>query len=587
MKVLFVAINARFVHTNLAVRYLASILEQHDVQVQEYTINHFSHEILEQIYVADADVVAFSCYIWNVELVYKIVSSLKKVNPETVIILGGPEVSYDSTLIMKNNDAIDFIVSGEAESIFPALIDALENNVDYTEIPQLTYRAKGIVYTNVSTVAITHESNIPRVYRNDYVFNPNQIYYYETSRGCPYHCQFCLSGNNTGLMIMPLDHVYQDLMNFIINGVKQVKFVDRTFNVDPVRTLKIWQFIKDHDNGITNFHFEISTASLTGKMIEFLKTVPEGLFQFEIGVQTTNADALKAICRYSNQQDDFTKIALLQQMKSIHLHIDLIAGLPHEDFFSFRQSFNQVFKLETDMLQLGFLKLLKGSGLRKNELEYEYVYQDEPPYEVLSTHKITYGELLRLKRIEHVLEKYWNSGRFTNTIRLAINISLTDPFSFFEGLAEHMKIENPENNKVGQDEQIEYLHRYLKDLLPEKATLMEAVIGFDLAYNGSKKMYGKRQDPKESKMVKEMVHSLLHDENFVSEHFKDMSGQPAKKMLPYIQIINMPVGFNLTGSKQLVYHENNSDFLNVAFIYPRKYERTKYKSNIVRIKGGN
>lgn len=585
MKVLLVAINARFVHTNLAVRYLASTLEHHDVQVQEFTINHFSHEMLEQIYYADADVVAISCYIWNVELVYKVVSSLKKVNPETVIILGGPEVSYDSTLIMKNNDAIDFIVSGEAESLFPALIDALENNADYTEIPQLTYRAKGKVYTSVSAVALKHESSIPRIYRNDYVFNPNQIYYYETSRGCPYHCQFCLSGNDTGLMTMPLNQVYQDLITFITNGVKQVKFVDRTFNVDSVRTLAIWQFIKDNDNGITNFHFEISTASLTEKMIEFLKTVPEGLFQFEIGVQTTNADALKAICRHSNQQDDFAKIALLQQMKSIHLHIDLIAGLPHEDFFSFRKSFNQVFKLETDMLQLGFLKLLKGSGLRKDELKYEYVYQDEPPYEVLSTHKITYAELLQLKRIEHVLEKYWNSGRFTNTIRIAIKIFSTDPFSFFEGLAERLKIENPGNNKVGQDEQVVYLHRYLKDLLPEKVSLMEAIIGFDLAYNGSKKTYSKLQDPKASKMNKEMVHSLLHDEDFVNEHFKDMSGQPAKKMLPYIQIINMPVGFDLTGSNQLVYHEDNPNSLNVAFIYPRKYERIKYKANIVRIKG--
>ncbi len=585
MKVLLAAINARFVHTNLAVRYLASLMEHHDVQVQEYTINHFSDEILEQIYLCDADVVAFSCYIWNVELVYKVVSSLKKVNPETMIILGGPEVSYDSKLIMKNNDAIDFIVSGEAESTFPALINALENNTDYTEIAHLTYRAKGNVYTSsISSATLKHENKIPSAYEHDYAFNPNQIYYYETSRGCPYRCQFCLSGNETGLTMVPLQRVYKELMTFISNKVKQVKFVDRTFNVHQDRTLAIWQFIKDNDNGTTNFHFEISAASLTDEMIRFLKTVPEGLFQFEIGVQTTNVQTLKAIYRNANQQDDFAKIKALKEMQSIHLHVDLIAGLPHEDFFSFRQSFNQVFNLETDMLQLGFLKLLKGSGLRHKELEYEYVYQDEPPYEVLSTHKITYGELLRLKGIEHVLEKYWNSGRFTNTLRMAITFSSSDPFSFFEGLAERWQQENPEKNKVGQDEQVIYLRHYLHELLPEKMSLMEAVIAFDLAYNGSKIEFSHLKDENEPKIVKEKIHSLLHDEGFVAQHFKDMINQPAKKRLPYIHLLNMPKGFTLTRDNQLGYEEASVNPLCVAFIYPRRIGRAKRKSRVLHIK---
>ena len=584
MKVLLVAINARYVHTNLAVRYLSSNLEHHDVQVQEYTINHYSHEILEKIFTTGADVIAFSCYIWNIELVLKVVASLKKVHPESVIVLGGPEVSYDSEKVMKQNDAIDFILSGEADVSFSVLMDALENNDDYTGIPQLTFRARGKVYASPPVTDMKHENQIPVAYKDDHGFNPHQIYYYETSRGCPYHCQFCLSGNDTGLILMPLQRVYRDLSLFINHQVKQVKFVDRTFNVVPERTLSIWRFIKENDNGITNFHFEISTSSLTEEMMDFLETVPEGLFQFEIGVQTTNEEALEAIHRRTDLNADFHKIRRLKRMNTIHLHVDLIAGLPHEDFFSFRQSFNQVFNLNTDMLQLGFLKLLKGSGLRSKQLEYEYVYQDEPPYEVLSTHKMTFGELLRLKGIENVLERYWNTGKFRNTIQLVINDTQIEPFAFFEGLAERLNMENPEGNKLNQNEQVLYLKKHLENLMPGRSEFIDAAIIFDVAASGLSKEIGSKMDATASKMIKEKTHNLLHDDLFVKAYFQDMWDEPVKKMLPYIRLVQMPKGFLLNRDNSLAYEESHNQFLWVAFIYPRKSMRTNHISVIVNIK---
>lgn len=570
MKIIVVSVNARFIHTNLAVRYLSSMIEDdHTVLVKEFTINHHCHEILAHIFRENAEAVAFSCYIWNIEMILKVVSSLKKVSPDTVIILGGPEVSYDPDQIMKANDAIDFIISGYGETSFAALIETLESNSDYTHIPHLSYRIRGNVYSNSATLKEC-SSFVTGAYKEFHELIKGQIYYYESSRGCPYHCQFCLSGNDSGLETIPLDRVFHDLQTFLKQEVRQVKFVDRTFNTNPQRTLEIWQFLKDHDNGITNFHFEISASALTNDMIFFLGSVPEGLFQFEIGVQTTTQESLASIQRASNQETDFSKIKKLQQLGSIHLHVDLIAGLPHEDFFSFRKSFNEVFRLNADMLQLGFLKLLKGSGLRDKVLEYEFVFQDHPPYEILSNHVITYGELLALKGIEEVLERYWNSGKYNNTIRLTLIQLDLEPFAFFQGFAEYWEVRNPPLLKVNQWSMLDYLRDYLATLLPENTAFIDAVIGFDLAASGQHREMAKSMVPQGAPDTKGRLHELLHDQRFLDTYFPDLHDQPAKKILPYVYAMSMPKGFYLNKTGNLAYDLNFDIEPMMVFIYPRK-----------------
>jgi radical SAM superfamily enzyme YgiQ (UPF0313 family) len=567
------AINARYVHTNLAVRYLASILSDHyNVVIHEYTINHYPQDLLNRIYEESPDIVGFSCYIWNIEHVLRIASSLKKILPETVIVLGGPEVSYDSQQLMKRYDCIDFIVSGEGEMIFRSLIESLEYNDDYTNIPGICFRIRGKVYQNLSDRCAIPATQIPAPYPDVETLEKNRIYYYETTRGCPFHCQFCLSGNQNHITKLPLDRVFQELQHLIDNRVKQIKFVDRTFNADPDRTLAIWHFLKNTDNGITNFHFEINVTMLNEQMLSFLKTAPEGLFQFEIGIQTTNADALKAIQRSADPQNDFKKIDQLTAERNIHIHVDLIAGLPHEDYFSFRKSFNDVFALKTDMVQLGFLKLLKGSGLRDQRQFYQYVYQDDPPYEVLESNAMSYGEILQLKRLEDVLERYWNSGKFRNTIRLALYLMQQDAFTFFIQLAAHWRDTNPELRNLSSKDQTACLQSFLHQCLPACKEIVDTALRFDCYILGQFKELPDSLRITENEVQKNQLHDLLHKPFLINRYFPDLKHLPAKKLLPHVQILPVTGPFSISHKRFLTFHSTSSDDATeklFLFIYPR------------------
>lgn len=444
-KVILAALNAKYIHSNLALRYLSRFQnnnQKHHVETMEFTINQRLDFIAEELFRKQPDVVLFSCYIWNVEMLRQLCPILKKIMPDCVIGFGGPEVSYESETFLRENPAVDFVMRGEGELVFTKYLEHLDagNPATLGEIESLTYRQNGEIFSTPQMHPMDL-AYLPFPYEDDFSDVQNQIIYYESSRGCPYHCGYCLSSVENGVRFVPLDKVLPDLQKFLDKNVPQVKFIDRTFNCKKSHAMAIWKYLHEHDNGVTNFHFEITADLIDQETIDFLKTVRKGLFQFEIGVQSTNPQTIRAI----NRNVDFAALSeIVQQIKdggNIHQHLDLIAGLPYEDYDSFGRSFNDVYALHPEQLQLGFLKVLKGSMLHQKQKEFEIVYHDTAPYEVLTTHELPYADTLRLKYVEEMVETYYNSGRFLNTLAYLVPL-YESPFAFFEALSQFWVGEN-------------------------------------------------------------------------------------------------------------------------------------------------
>lgn len=444
-KVILAALNAKYIHSNLALRYLSRFQnnnQKHHVETMEFTINQRLDFIAEELFRKQPDVVLFSCYIWNVEMLRQLCPILKKIMPDCVIGFGGPEVSYESETFLRENPAVDFVMRGEGELVFTKYLEHLDagNPATLGEIESLTYRQGDEIFSTPQMHPMDL-ALLPFPYEDDFSDVQNQIIYYESSRGCPYHCGYCLSSVENGVRFVPLDKVLPDLQKFLDKNVPQVKFIDRTFNCKKSHAMAIWKYLHEHDNGVTNFHFEITADLIDQETIDFLKTVRKGLFQFEIGVQSTNPQTIRAI----NRNVDFAALSeIVQQIKdggNIHQHLDLIAGLPYEDYDSFGCSFNDVYALHPEQLQLGFLKVLKGSMLHQKQKEFEIVYHDTAPYEVLTTHELPYADTLRLKYVEEMVETYYNSGRFLNTLAYLVPL-YESPFAFFEALSQFWVSEN-------------------------------------------------------------------------------------------------------------------------------------------------
>lgn len=444
-KVILAALNAKYIHSNLALRYLSRFQDnnrKHHVETMEFTINQRLDFIAEELFRKQPDVVLFSCYIWNVEMLRQLCPILKKIMPDCVIGFGGPEVSYESETFLGENPAVDFVMRGEGELVFTKYLEHLDagNPATLGEIESLTYRQGDEIFSTPQMHPMDL-ALLPFPYEDDFSDVQNQIIYYESSRGCPYHCGYCLSSVENGVRFVPLDKVLPDLQKFLDKNVPQVKFIDRTFNCRKSHAMAIWKYLHEHDNGVTNFHFEITADLIDQETIDFLKTVRKGLFQFEIGVQSTNPQTIRAI----NRNVDFAALSeIVQQIKdggNIHQHLDLIAGLPYEDYDSFGRSFNDVYALHPEQLQLGFLKVLKGSMLHQKQKEFEIVYHDTAPYEVLTTHELPYADTLRLKYVEEMVETYYNSGRFLHTLAYLVPL-YESPFAFFEALSQFWVGEN-------------------------------------------------------------------------------------------------------------------------------------------------
>lgn len=434
MKTLLVGINAKFIHSNPAVRCLKKYAEskgETDIAIAEFTINQYIDYILSEIYKRSPEVIGFSCYIWNYELIKSLTFELKKILPELKIFLGGPEVSFNPKDVLSETDA-DVVISGEGEEIFFELISALKKGESISDIKGISYKEENGIITNGEASTINLDE-VPFIYDDMEDFK-DRIVYYESSRGCPFRCQYCLSGGGNRVRLRSLDKVLKELQFFIDKNVRQVKFVDRTFNCDKDRAMAIWRYISEHDNGITNFHFEIAAELIDEDMSLFLNTVRQGLFQFEIGVQSTNKETLKAVKRVTLPDKLTPVIQSIQRGKNIHLHLDLIAGLPFEGYSSFKESFNYVASLSPDQLQLGFLKLLKGSGLYNSQKEYGLVHTSFAPYEILKTDCLSYAELQKLKMVEQMVETYYNSRRYIKELELLLSL-FPAPFDMFEALS--------------------------------------------------------------------------------------------------------------------------------------------------------
>ena len=434
MKILLAACNAKYIHSNLAVYNLRAYAEDYrkNIILKEYTINQQKDEILRDIYLEKPDVICFSCYIWNISFVKEIAEDLKKILPDSVFWAGGPEVSFDAEDFLKKNPGFFGVMVGEGEETFRELCRFyVDKKGSLEEIPGIAFGCGEKIRHN-GWREIMDLSNVPFAYEDMEDFR-NKIVYYESSRGCPFSCSYCLSSVDKKLRFRNLDLVKKELQFFIDRKVPQVKFVDRTFNCKHSHAMEIWKYILEHDNGITNFHFEISADLLKEEELSLMEKMRPGLIQLEIGVQSTNPETIKAIRRTM----DFKKLSEIVDrihcFENIHQHLDLIAGLPYENYESFQNSFNQVYVLKPEQLQLGFLKVLKGSLMKEMAEEYGIIHKEKEPYEVLSTKWLSYGEILKLKTVESMVEVYYNSGQFQNILNYMESF-FEDAFSLYEEL---------------------------------------------------------------------------------------------------------------------------------------------------------
>ena len=428
MNILLTAINAKYIHSNPAVyslrayacRYGGSRYEE-EIRIAEYTINQPADEILMDIYVRHPDILCISCYLWNISYVEQLIREIPKILPDTKVWLGGPEVSYNAREMLNVYPGLAGVMCGEGEQIFLELLETYAAGNEPEEI--LTAREA------------LDLSSIPFIYEHIEDFD-NRIVYYESSRGCPFSCSYCLSSIDKCLRFRDPDLVRRELQFFIDHEVPQVKFVDRTFNCRHDHAMAVWSYIKEHDRGITNFHFEVAADLLNDEEIALIRSMRPGLIQLEIGVQSTNPDTVREIRRRMDLVKVEGNVAAVREARNVHQHLDLIAGLPYEDYDSFARSFDRVYAMKPDQLQLGFLKVLKGSLMHEKTEEYGLVYQDRPPYEVLSTKWLSYSDVIRLKKIEEMVEVYYNSGQFRNTME-QLEQAYASSFEMYGALADY------------------------------------------------------------------------------------------------------------------------------------------------------
>ncbi|MFJ7680773.1 B12-binding domain-containing radical SAM protein [Peribacillus butanolivorans] len=435
MNIIISTLNAKYIHTSLSIRYLKAYAQpDYDVQLAEYTIKDPIMNIVGDLYSKKPDVIGFSCYIWNIEETMKVVAMLKKINPELVIILGGPEVTYDVGEWLDQIPGADFIVIGEGEVTFKALLSEIEGANDYKKVGGIAYRQDGKKVIQPQNGKVDLKS-LPTPYRleEDRDELSKRVTYIETSRGCPFSCQFCLSSIEVGVRYFDREKIKEDIRYLMDNGAKTIKFVDRTFNISRSYAMDMFQFLIDEHHPGVVFQFEITADIMRPEVIQFLNDhAPAGLFRFEIGVQSTNDHTNDLVMRRQNFEKLTRTVTMVKDGQKIDQHLDLIAGLPEEDYHSFRKTFNDVFELRPEEMQLGFLKMLRGTGLRIRANDHDYIYSDHAPYEILGNNVLSFDDIVRIKQVEDVLEKYWNDHRMDHTTEFLVESVFNSPFDFFQ-----------------------------------------------------------------------------------------------------------------------------------------------------------
>ena len=483
MNVVLATLNAKFIHTSLALRCLKAYSERDfHIEIAEYTIKDPPMHIVSDLFSRDPDVVGFSCYIWNIEETIVVIDMLRKIKPSVKIVLGGPEVSYDTEYWLRRLPAVDCIVVGEGEETFHHLLTELQGEEKLHMVFGLAYRKRRgdeeeIIINPPRPKLDLSRLPSPHRFPEDVAQLPNRVVYFETSRGCPFMCQFCLSSIEVGVRYFDMKRTKADLLYLIESGAKLIKFVDRTFNIKRDYALEIFKFLIENHRGCV-FQFEITADIMRPEVLDYLaKHAPPGIFRFEIGVQSTNDPTNEAVKRRQNFAKLSRTVTAIRESGKIDQHLDLIAGLPHEDYDTFRKTFNDVFALRPEELQLGFLKMLRGTGLRHNADKYGYIYMDRSPYEILGNDVLPFSDIVRIKRVEDVLEKYWNAHRMDRTLLYLVDRVFESPFDFFQAFGDYW--EERGWQKIGH--QLEDLFSRLWSFLTEGGERIPAALEPDVA----------------------------------------------------------------------------------------------------------
>jgi len=618
MKTLIIALNSKFIHSALAPWYLKAACGDAygEVVVAEYNINEHADDILTSIYLQKPDVAAFSCYIWNISLVLKVASSLKKVLPGTVIVLGGPEVSYDAERILEEHDYVDYILAGEGEKSFPKLVKWLADRMaldtsdaicrGYNDAKagrpgnsdaDVSYMKYGYVNTQMQEYAnaqagrredsfadsleqadgedlgtlqisglvmrsrhgilssapaiIEDLGEIPSPYTDEMLLSlKNKIAYFESSRGCPFSCSYCLSSATEGVRFFPLERVFADLDRLVASGVKQIKFVDRTFNVNKERAKVIIEHIlqMSKDGTDCNFHFEVGADLFDEETLKLLESAPKGLFQIEAGIQTVNEKTLDAICRKTDLKKLFSNLHRLKSSNNVHIHTDLIAGLPHEDYSSFIRSFNSVYSIKAHHLQLGFLKFLKGTALRRDASEMGFVFQAHPPYEVLSGRDIGYDELIVLKGVAQLVDRFYNSGRFMISLDYAIENCFSSPFEFYKEFYLYLKDIGALQLNTTLRELYAIFNRFVAGRIKEQdMTVFQELLRLDFLASDNSGTVPDFMEKRNDSDFNKQCYEYLRSSDRIADMIPEAAGLSTKMLLKKVHFERFKINLNIGG----------------------------------------
>ncbi|HOK62643.1 MAG TPA: B12-binding domain-containing radical SAM protein [Soehngenia sp.] len=569
MSILLTTLNSKFIHTNLAIRYLKKYVEDiTKVDIIEFTINQTTEEIARKIFILNPDMVGFSTYIWNLEQTLDVCKRLKIVNPNIKILLGGPEVSFDSKQLLEANAFIDYIICEEGEETFKELLLGLNPY----KIEGLVFRDEEKIIENKRRKPIENLDSIPSPYIGSEEDFSGKIVYYEASRGCPFTCDFCLSSGKK-VRFFSVERVLEDIDYLVKKDVKQIKFVDRTFNANKKFAKDIIDHIIELNPEDINFHFELTARLLDFEQIEYLKKVKEGLFQFEIGVQSTNKKTLKEISRNEDYEKVKNVSLLIKEAGNIHQHLDLIIGLPYEDYMTFSKSFDDLYYMQPDKLQLGFLKLLKGSKLRLNEKMHGYVYLDKPPYEILYNNYISYSDIVKLKFIEEVVEKYYNEGYFRNSIDYLVKIEFSRPFEFFEDFSKYLFSVDFFNISHSKKTLYNYLNEYYKHKNFDNYEMLIDIMKFDYLYSKVDNTLPEFMQTT-SKIKSNEFHSILKNPKILNKMKYHAPDLPTKEIIKDInickfhydilEIIKNPKGVYERDEKIIIFEYNKKGVINKA-----------------------
>lgn len=563
MKVVFVGINAKFSHTNIAIRYLNNELKDMvDSSFEEFTINEPLEKIVYELHKKDADVLMFSTYIWNIDYVRKVITSLKKIKTSYTIVLGGPEVSFEKESFLRTNPDCDYIIYGEGERAMKEFILYKQGELSIDEVHNLAY-INDNRYIKTEEAPLIDMKDLSFPYEDEEALEHRTLYY-EAQRGCPYRCSFCLSSAIKGLRYKPIDLVKKDLDRLIAMKPSIVKFIDRTFNSNEDFAINIIEHILENNKTNTKFHFEITLDRMSDRFYETLKKLPKDMVQFEIGLQSINPQTLKAIQRHNDLERIKEHSQMIKKLGTIHQHIDLIAGLPYEDFDSFKESFNYLYDFKIEKIQLGFLKMLKGSLVRSQEETFGYEYTDYAPYEVLKNEFLSTDEIIELKKIDYVVDKFYNEGSFKRTLEILERL-YASPFAMFEDLANFID----ENFGVDKTIKKENLYRLVYEFIKAKNILSDELVkalSLDYALNV------KSQAPLDfmpfTKLRGDKLHSILRDEEFRKTYLWKYIEEKNKDIVNKISIILMD------GAAYLV----DEDVERISDDYVQRYNLYKHRS---------